>query len=256
MNLKVSLVQTTLFWEAPQKNLTHFSKILEAITPTHLIVLPEMFTTGFSMNPSALANKHQESTIAWLLEQAKRTQAAITGSIMFEKAGKFYNRLLFVTPQGEVTHYDKRHRFTLAGEDKVYEAGKTKVVFNYLGWKICPQICYDLRFPVWTRNVEDYDLLLYVANWPEKRLAAWDVLLQARAIENMCFTVGVNRIGIDGNAYPYKGHSAVYDALGMPLIKQPWEEEGVKQITLNKSALQEARQKLRFLEDRDAFTLN
>jgi predicted amidohydrolase len=175
--------------------------------------------------------------------------------LVVEENGYYYNRLLFVHPDGVVESYDKRHTFTLAGENEVYSAGTQKLIVNYKGWKICPLICYDLRFPVWARNVENYDVLIYVANWPKVRIAAWDALLKARAIENMSYCIGVNRVGLDGNNHEYSGHSAAYDVLGKRLDTIPTDKEAIEIVTLNKKDLEIYRMKLNFLEDRDEFSL-
>ena len=201
--LTVALVQTDLVWENPQANRKHIEQMVSSVT-ADLFVLPEMLTTGFTMNASHVAESMNGESILWLKSIAKEKQAAFIGSLVIEENNNFYNRLVCVEPSGEILHYDKRHTFTLAGEHKVYTAGNEKVIFNYKGWKICPLVCYDLRFPVWARNVEDYDVLIYVANWPMIRVAAWDALLKARAIENMAFCIGVNRVGLDGNDYESK----------------------------------------------------
>jgi predicted amidohydrolase len=220
-----------------------------------IILLPEMFTSGFTMNPTKVAESMQGETVAWMKESASKKQAAITGSLVVEENGFYYNRLLFVHPDGVVESYDKRHTFTLAGENEVYSAGTQKLIVNYKGWKICPLICYDLRFPVWARNVENYDVLIYVANWPKVRIAAWDALLKARAIENMSYCIGVNRVGLDGNNHEYSGHSAAYDVLGKRLDTIPTDKEAIEIVTLNKKDLEIYRMKLNFLEDRDEFSL-
>jgi omega-amidase len=253
--MKVALIQSSLFWENPIANRNHFEEKINAITEkVDLIVLPEVFTTGFTMNPSAVAETMQGETILLLQSLAKAKNCAITGSLIIKENDKFYNRLVFVFPSGEIQFYDKRHLFTLAGEDQVYTSGKEKLIVEYLGWKICPLICYDLRFPVFSRNVEDYDVLIYVANWPKTRIKAWDILLQARAIENMCYAIGVNRTGLDANDYHYVGHSQVVDFYGN-LIVEPQETDGIFIAELSKEKLQEARYKLGFLNDRDAFEL-
>ena len=169
---------------------------------------------------------------------------------------KYYNRLVFVFPNGEIKTYNKRHRFTLVGEDEVYAAGSEKLIVDYKGWKICPLISYDLRFPVWSRNVENYDLLIYVANWPKLRIAAWDALLKARAIENMTYCIGVNRVGLDANKYEYVGHSAAYDCLGNSISNISESEEGIEVINLNAEHLKQTRKKLQFLNDKDEFRLS
>lgn len=219
-----------------------------------LIVLPEMFASGFTMNPKIVAETMQGETIAWLQHLAKAKNCAITGSLVIEENGNYYNRLVFVFPNGKIQTYDKRHLFTLAGEDKVYTAGKEKLIIEYKGFKICPLICYDLRFPVFARNVENYDLLIYVANWPKPRINAWDILLKARAIENMCYTIGVNRIGKDSNNLEYVGHSQAVDFLGNYLV-EPQETDGVFIVELDQEKLNETRGKLGFLNDKDDFSI-
>jgi predicted amidohydrolase len=253
--MKIALIQSSLIWENPTANRNYFEEKINAITEkVDLIVLPEMFTTGFSMNPKNLAETMQGETISWLQSMAKAKNSAITGSLIIEENNNYYNRLVFVFPSGELQYYDKRHLFTLAGEDKVYTSGKEKLIVDYLGWKICPLVCYDLRFPVFARNVEDYDLLLYVANWPKTRVNAWDILLKARAVENMCYTIGGNRIGFDDSKFEYVGHSQAVDFLGNNIL-EPQETEGVFMLELNKEKLLETRKKLGFLTDRDAFEL-
>jgi omega-amidase len=253
--MKIALIQSSLIWENPIANRNHFEQKINAITEkVDLIVLPEMFTTGFTMNPNNLAETMQGETILWLQSLAKSKNSAITGSLVIKENDNFYNRLVFVFPSGEIQLYDKRHLFTLAGEDKVYTSGKGKLIVEYLGWKICPLVCYDLRFPVFARNVEDYDLLIYVANWPKPRVNAWDILLKARSVENMCYTIGVNRIGLDINNFEHVGHSQVVDFLGNYVL-EPQEIEGVFIVELNKEKLLETRKKLGFLNDKDSFEL-
>ena len=253
--MKVSLIQSVLVWENPVANRNHFEQKMNAIPKdVDLIVLPEMFTSGFTMNPAAVAETMQGETVTWLQTLAKARNCAITGSLVIAENDTFYNRLVFVFPSGEIQYYDKRHLFTLSGEDKAYTRGNQKIIIEYLGWKICPLICYDLRFPAFSRNQEEYDLLLYVASWPKVRTNAWDALLKARAIENMSYTIGVNRIGIDGNGYEYLGHSQVVDFLG-DYVLPPEEVEGLFTISLNKDKMIEMRQKLGFLNDKDIFTI-
>ncbi|UNZ00093.1 nitrilase family protein [Zhouia spongiae] len=252
--LRIALVQTHLLWENPKGNRSILSrKIARIDRETDLILLPEMFPSGFTMHPASVAERMDGETVFWLKKLAAEKGAAISGSIVVRKAGLFYNRLVFVHPDGSLDYYDKRHAFTLAGEDLVYQKGEEKIIIEYKGWKLCPQICYDLRFPVWARNTEGYDLLFYVANWPEVRIGAWDVLLRARAIENMSYVIGVNRVGLDGNGYNHTGHSAVYDALGRQLTFGDKEE--VLYATLSKSKNNRLREKFRFLNDRDHFIL-
>jgi predicted amidohydrolase len=253
--MKVALIQSSLVWENPKANRNHFEEKINALTEqVDLIVLPEMFTTGFTMNPEAVAETMQGETIQWLLSLAKTKNSAITGSLIITENDNFYNRLVFIFSSGEIHFYDKRHLFTLAGEDKVYTSGKEKLVIEYKGWKICPLICYDLRFPVFARNTEDYDVLIYVANWPKPRINAWDILLKARAVENMCYTIGVNRTGFDDSNFEHVGHSQVVDFLGNYIL-EPQETEGVFIIEVQKENLLETRNKLGFLNDRDSFEL-
>ena len=253
--MKVALIQSPLFWENPKANRNHFEEKINAFTEqVDLIVLPEMFSTGFTMHPEAVFETMEGETILWLQSLAKAKNIAITGSLVIKENGNFYNRLVFVFPAGEVQFYDKRHLFTLAGEDKVYTSGSQKLIVDYLGWKICPLVCYDLRFPVFARNVEDYDVLVYVANWPKSRIQAWDILLKARSVENLCYTIGVNRTGFDNNNFEHDGHSQAIDFLGNYVL-EPQETEGVFIVELNKEKLVEARKKLGFLGDRDCFEL-
>jgi predicted amidohydrolase len=253
--MKIALLQTSLSWENPKENRKNLEEKIHSIPEVvDLIVLPEMFTSGFTMHPKNCAETMQGETISWLEALAKEKKSAITGSIIIKEYGCYYNRLVFVFPNGEIQYYDKRHLFSLAGEDKIYTKGTKKLILEYKGFKICPLICYDLRFPVFSRNVEDYDVLIYVANWPKPRINAWDILLKARAIENMSYVIGVNRIGLDNNNYQYVGHSQAIDFLGNSLF-EPSENEGVFIVSLNKKAMLETRSKLEFLHDKDNFEL-
>ena len=253
--MKIALIQSSLLWENPKANRNHFEEKINAIIgKVDLIVLPEMFSTGFTMHPEAVFETMEGETILWLQSLAKAKNIAITGSLVIKENNDFYNRLVFVFPSGEIQFYDKRHLFTLAGEDKVYTSGSQKLIVDYLGWKICPLVCYDLRFPVFARNVEDYDVLVYVANWPKSRIQAWDILLKARSVENLCYTIGVNRTGFDNNNFEHDGHSQAIDFLGNYVL-EPQETEGVFIVELNKEKLVEARKKLGFLGDRDCFEL-
>ena len=253
--MKIALVQTSLIWEDPTENRSHLAqKITGFMEEVDLIVLPEMFSSGFTMNPKAVAETMQGETVLWLQHLAKAKNCAITGSLVIEENGNYYNRLVFVFPNGDIKTYDKRHLFTLAGEHQFYSAGEDKLIINYKGFKICPLVCYDLRFPVFSRNVEHYDVLLYVANWPKPRVNAWDILLRARAVENMCYTIGVNRIGTDNNNHKYIGHSQVVDFLG-EYVLEPQEADAVFIVELDKAKLLETREKLTFLIDRDTFEI-
>jgi omega-amidase len=253
--MKIAIIQATLEWENPSENRKYFEQKINSISENvDLIVLPEMFTSGFTMNPKAIAETMQGEITSMLKLLAKAKNCAITGSLVIQENSNFYNRLVFVFPSGEIQYYDKRHLFTLAGEDKIYKAGTQKVIVEYKGFKICPLICYDLRFPVFARNTDNYDLLIYVANWPKPRIKAWDTLLKARAIENMSYVIGVNRIGEDNNNHEYVGHSQVVDYMGINLI-EPQENEGVFVTILDKSQMLEARKKFGFLNDRDTFEI-
>lgn len=252
--LNVVLVQLPLVWERPEQNLHMFEGQFAAMpNETDVVILPEMFTTGFTMTPQNLSLEHGARTLAWMRQWAKTLEMALVGSCIYYDGGRYFNRLFFVYPNGDYQHYDKRHTFTLAGEQLSYTAGKSRLIVAFKGFKICPMICYDLRFPVWSRNHGEYDILLYVANWPGPRINAWDALLKARAIENMAYTIGVNRVGSDENGLDYPGHSAVYDPLGAQMTYT--QEAGVVRQTLSMDDLRAIRDKLGFLKDADRFTL-
>lgn len=254
--LKIALIQSDLVWENPKQNRINFTKKIEAISEAvDLIVLPEMFTSGFTMNAKGISETMDGETMRWLKGLALKTNAAITGSLVISENNTFYNRSVFVHPSGKIDTYDKRHTFTLAGEHKVYTAGKTNTIVDFRGWKISLLVCYDLRFPVWARYTQNYDLLIYVANWPKPRINAWDALLKARAIENMSYCIGVNRVGLDNNSHEYPGHSACYDVLGEKLSQIKPNIETTEIITLTKSEIKRYRDKLNFLNDRDNFSL-
>ena len=253
--MKTALIQSAIIWENPEANRNYFEQKINTISESiDLIVLPEMFTTGFTMNPETVAETMDGKTMGWLQSLAKAKKTAITGSLIVTDNNNFYNRLVFVFPSGEIQFYDKRHLFTLAGEDKVYTSGTQKLIVDYLGWKICPLVCYDLRFPVFARNVENYDLLLYVANWPKPRINAWDILIKARSVENMCYTIGVNRNGVDNANLEYVGHSQAVDFLGNYIL-EPQETEGVFIVEFDKEKMNNARNKLGFLNDRESFEI-
>jgi len=253
--LHIGLLQPNIRWHNPPFNLQYIEKqISEYPKSIDLWVLPELFSTGFTMQPHEVAEPMDGPTVGWMLQTAATYQTAIAGSIVIQEESNFFNRFVMVQPNGAIDFYDKKHPYTPSGEGNVYQAGTQKVCIEYKGWRICPMICYDLRFPVWARNTDDYDLLLVVANWPKARIQAWNALLQARAIENMAYAIGVNRIGTDHHQLEYPGHSAVYDALGNEaLLLDSSQEVGV--VSIDKSALYHLRKKLPFLEDRDAFSL-
>jgi len=254
--LKVVGIQADLIWENPAANRKQFSKIIYNLeSDVDLIVLPEMFTSGFTMNPKNVAEKMEGDSISWMIQIVGERNVAIIGSLVIKEGNNYFNRLVFVHPSGKIETYDKRHLFTLAGEHKQYTAGSKKLIVDYKGWKICPLVCYDLRFPVWTRNQENYDLFIFIANWPEKRINAWDILLKARAIENMSYVVGVNRVGIDENKHKYSGNSVVIDSLGNEIASLKLNEIGIITTTLNKDNQDKIRKNLGFLDDGDAFEI-
>ena len=256
LTLNLALVQTDLHWESPEKNRDQISLQLKELPSTvDLIVLPEMFSTGFSMRPADLYETMEGPSVQWMLSLAVQKDAAVMGSLIIKDQDQFYNRLVFVEPSGKISTYDKRHRFTLAGEDQVYSQGTSKQIIVYKGWRICPLICYDLRFPVWARNTENYDVMVYVANWPIPRINAWNSLLQARAIENMSYCIGVNRVGTDANGYEYSGNSMAIDYLGNPLTEVCEQQSKVILTKLLKEPMLLTREKLGFLKDMDAFKL-
>ena len=241
-DLKVTLIQTSLFWENIESNLSLFDKKIDGIRDeTDLIVLPEMFTTGFSMNAEKLAQDMGGTSVKWLREKSRSKQTDITGSMIIRENGKYFNRLLWAKPDGTLLHYDKRHLFRLTGEEKVYSAGNKNITVELKGWRIRPFICYDLRFPCWTRNSNNsYDVAIFIANWPEKRTSHWKILLPARAIENQCYVIGVNRMGEDGNGYYHSGDSSVIDPIGNIIFRKQ-DEESIYTTLLSYPALQEYR---------------
>ncbi|VXB39109.1 Omega-amidase YafV [Flavobacterium sp. 9AF] len=253
--MKIAIFQTKLIWQKPEENRNFIQEYIDSCEdPFDLLILPEMFTSGFTMNPLEVAEDMEGATIQWLKKNAHERKIAITGSIVIRENEKYYNRLIFVFPDGTIEYYDKRHLFSLAGEEKVYTKGEDKKIINFQGWKICPFICYDLRFPVFSRNIEGYDLLLYVANWPKPRIYAWDSLLKARAIENMSYVIGVNRIGFDANELEYTGSSQIVDYLGNELLNCT-DEQGIFIFEIHKDEMYEVRKKLNFLNDRDCFII-
>mmetsp|Transcript_19108 Transcript_19108/g.8890 ORF Transcript_19108/g.8890 Transcript_19108/m.8890 type:complete len:257 (+) Transcript_19108:2170-2940(+) len=220
-DLKITIIQTEIFWEDIKANLDMFDEKLNKISEqTDLIILPEMFSTGFSMNTEKLAENMNGSAVNWIKHKSTKKHTDIAGSIIIKEKGNFFNRLVWAKPDNTFTIYDKKHLFRMADENKAYSAGESKITVNLNGWKVRPFICYDLRFPVWTRNFDnEYDLAVYIANWPEPRSYHWKTLLKARAIENQCYVAGVNRIGQDGNDVLYSGDSLVIDPLGNPFFE-------------------------------------
>lgn len=252
--IKIAAVQANLHWESVEANLAMFSNIIKDAEPADIFVLPEMFTTGFSMQPEKFAKESYLKGVTWLKETAKTKQAAIVGSIMVEEEDKFYNRLLFVTPTVDIYQYDKKHLFSLGNEQEHYTAGEEPILIDYLGWKIKPLICYDLRFPVWSRNTNNYELLLYVANWPEKRIKNWRSLLIARAIENQSYVVACNRIGVDANAIEHNGNSMIIDYNG-DVLQEEINNAVVLYQHLSKKLLNKYKQSFPFLSDKESFII-
>jgi predicted amidohydrolase len=290
-SLTITTIQTGLQWEDKSANLESLEERVLAIKePTELVVLPEMFSTGFSMRPKALAERMDGPTVAWMQQVAARKKIILTGSLIVEEEGNYYNRLIWMLPNGQYGYYDKRHRFAYAGENEEYTAGHKRLIASVKGWKVLPLVCYDLRFPVWSRQTPrkaqeaddpdlapggtapapdgaagtsapasqtadlEYDLLLYVANWPERRSHAWKTLLQARAIENQCFVAGVNRIGNDGNEIYHSGDTMIIGPLGETLYSAAANDEAFT-LTLRKDDLARVRQHFPFWQDADRFLI-
>ena len=256
--MKIALFQTSLAWENPASNRTFIEEYFMSEEESFdLFVLPEMFSSGFTMNPENVAETMDGETVSWMKSLALKKDCAICGSLVISENNSFYNRFIFVHPNGKMDFYDKRHLFSLAGEHEKYSKGTKKVLIEYKGWKICPQICYDLRFPVWSRNnsKNPYDLLIYVANWPEVRITAWEKLLYARAIENQCYVAAVNRIGVEGEGVNCIGNSMLIDSKGDQLWKATDSKEETKTALLSMKELNAFRKKFPVLEDGDGFTL-
>jgi omega-amidase len=274
--LTITTIQSNLFWEDKTANLQMLQQKIDRIEEnTEIVILPEMFSTGFSMNAAALAETMEGETVEWMKMVSNKNGIVLTGSVMIEEAGKYYNRLIWMLPNGQYGFYNKRHLFAYGEEDQHYSAGNKRLIASVKGWKINLQVCYDLRFPVWARqqvnristslNAEqkpfdsaqgnaEYDVLIYVANWPERRSHAWKTLLCARAIENQCYVIGVNRVGDDAKNIHYSGNSLVIDPMGQVLYHMA-DEEDINTITLSKEKLQEVRTKFPFLNDADDFTI-
>ncbi|UXP33235.1 amidohydrolase [Reichenbachiella agarivorans] len=260
-DLTIALLQANPYWEDAEANLAMFEEMVWSIDESvDVILLPEMFNTGFSMNPKQLAEVAGLKTQRWMLRMAAQKQTLVGGSYIVQVEEKYFNRFLFAFPDGTMQYYDKRHLFSLAKEEEFFTPGTERLVVDYLGWKICPLVCYDLRFPAWSRNTVhegqyDYDLLIYAANWPKPRIRAWDILLPARAIENLSYVAGINRVGLDGNDHQYVGHSVVLDYAGGVLSGLD-EQEGVIVQKLERKSLEEFRSKFAFLQDADKITFS
>ncbi len=252
------MIQSHITWEDRDENLGYYGELLRRVSGrTDIAVLPETFTTGFSMDVERLADTMDGPTVGAVKGWASKYRMAVAGSFIVKDGGKYFNRAFFITPEGEEHYYDKRHLFRMAGEDSRFAAGDKRTVVSYKGWNICLQVCYDLRFPVWSRNRgNEYDLLIYVANWPETRKRAWKTLLSARAIENMAYVCGVNRVGIDGKGFVYRGDSMVFSPKGKKLADAGKREEITRTCTLSHADLDELRAKFPAWKDADAFALD
>lgn len=258
-DLRITLVQSSLFWENKEANLKQFESVLASLhESSHIVVLPEMFTTGFTMNAPELAESLQGQTMDWLIRMSAKYRCIITGSFIVQENECYYNRLIWMQPNGAYGTYNKRHLFRYAGEDAHYTSGDTRLVVSVNGWKLLLLVCYDLRFPVWsrqqTKDVPEYDAIIYIANWPAARSHAWKSLLTARAIENQCYVAGVNRIGTDGNGHRYQGDSMLIDPVG-EIIHDAKDTNSAHTISLSVDALQTIREKYPFLKDADSFQL-
>lgn len=261
-DLLITMVQTDLLWENKRANLDMLARKIDAMEErTHLIILPEMFSTGFSMNPSALAETMDSPSVEWMRQVAIRKKCILTGSLIIEDRGLYFNRLIWMLPNGQYGHYDKRHCFSLAGEHLHYSPGGKRLIASVNGWRVNLCICYDLRFPVWSRQQvtidstqPEFDVLVYVANWPDRRISAWNALIPARAIENQCYVIGVNRVGLDGNGLAHSGHSQVVDPLGTvcSIIR---DTEGIKTVSLDRALLEDTRTRMPFWRDADSFEI-
>lgn len=250
--LRIGLVQTQLAWEKCETNIEHIQGLIRYEEPVDLILLPEMWSTGFSMRPEVVAEQEPGPALQWMIEFAVKFGVSMAGSIAVRSEDKYYNRFYCVHPDGQYVAYDKRHLFSFGKEDQHYTAGTERILLKINNWKVLPIICYDLRFPVWCRNTLEYDLLVVVANWPTPRIHHWDALLKARAIENQSYIAAVNRIGVDGSGLHYPGHSSIYDMNGMNLLDMK-DMEGMGVMSLDRAQLHQYREHFRFLPDRDSF---
>ncbi len=258
MPLTITIIQANLIWQNKEANLHFFTKKIQTIKHTELVILPEMFNTGFCLQPTLLAETMDGNTVSWMRKMAIENKIILTGSLIIAENGKYYNRLIWMLPNGQHAQYDKRHLFAHGGEDKEFTAGNKRLITSVNGFKINLQICYDLRFPVWARqqvsNNCEYDILVYVANWPSRRIHHWKALLLARAIENQCYVIGVNRTGTDGNGMEHSGFSSIINPLGEVLYTKDTDED-MYTITIDKSEIDKVRESLPFWKDADEFNI-
>jgi omega-amidase len=254
--LCIAIIQYDIFWHDIQKNLSVLDQHINTISNrVDLVLLPEMFATGFTSQPERISESEHQVVLQWLKNTSSRLNATVAGSHPFRENGRYFNRFFFCLSNASILHYDKRHPFSYVGEDKIYQAGDERKVFRINDWQLFPQICYDLRFPVWSRNTDDYDVLIYSSNWPAVRNSAWEILLKARAVENQCYVIGVNRIGTDGNGIEYSGNSQVISPTGEVMRKMD-NSDGVMKIILGKDQLIKLRHEFPVLKDRDNFTIH
>lgn len=254
-NLTITLMQTGLHWHQPEANRQVFTEFAAGMAGrTDLLILPEMFTTGFTMQARGVAEEMDGETVRWMADLARDLDTTVTGSLVIREPAGYFNRLIWMPPDGRVAHYDKRHLFRMADEQDHYTAGRRRRIFRIGDWRICPLVCYDLRFPVWSRGIDDFELLLYVANWPASRRSAWQTLLPARAVENLCYCAGVNRVGTDGNGVDYAGDSGAWDFLGRA-VAECGDRPGAVSVELDGAALARYRDKFPAHLDADQFEL-
>lgn len=253
--MKISLIQSDLTWEDRNVNIISFEKKILDSDKSDIFVLPEMFTTGFTNNVYNCYETWNGEVISWMKELSGKINSAICGSMIFKEFDKFYNRFIFVEPSGKIIHYDKRHLFGIGGETDIFSKGDNKVIVEYKTFRILLLTCYDLRFPVWSRNADNYDIVIYVANWPESRRYAWDILLKARAIENQCYVAGVNRVGVDGKNLKYNGGTYIIDPLGEIINSAKDNKNEVISAIVDKNRINEIRTAFPFLKDKDSFEI-
>ncbi len=253
--LHLSLVQANIVWEDIAANLTHYTTLCEGIESSDVVILPEMFQTAFTMQPQKVAEQMEGASMEWMAQLAARVNGVVTGSLVIQEGEHFFNRLIWMLPNGTYQYYDKRHLFRMVGEEQVFQAGQKRLLVEWKGWRICPMICYDLRFPVWSRNRNDYDVAIYIANWPNQRSYPWMQLLKARAIENLAYVVGVNRVGHDQDSHYYSGHSCVNNYKGevQTLLQH---KEGLIERHIAYDALQQFRTSFPAWMDADDFEIN
>ena len=254
--LKISIVQADLFWLDKKKNIKLFNALIEKVDETDIVLLPEMFNTSFCPSEIKMAEAMNGDTVSWMRQLASEKKCSLVGSLMIKENNNIYNRLIWAYSNGEYEYYDKCHLFSLAKEDRFLTKGNSRLIIDEQGWKICPLICYDLRFPVFCRNNDEYDVVLFLSSWPQKRIDAWTTLLKARAIENQCISIGVNRVGTDNSNFLFAGESSVYDVFGAEILNLSNQTNIIETITLSKDNVALQKRQMNFLKDRDSFTIN